>query len=240
MNNFPLQIHLSIDDVWYSFEALFCKKITSIFDVPLFNILYKYHLKFDLKTTLYVVASNEGKNILEYDTRFRKEFEKNSDWLKFALHCTKLTSNQNEAYEDYFKFLDKLEEIVGYSTMSTIVRLHGFNCPPEIIEKMDSKNIRLLLCADDVRNNYGLTTTENNIILKQHYLQKDNLTYIKTAFRLENHIFTKIKQKESKLPVLPVFTHEYFFYGRRKPLGLYMMRKLVNFTEKNKLSYYLD
>lgn len=222
-------IHFSIDDCQKILLNLFSHNYKSIFDVSFLSYLKKLHIKYGLKVTLYVVAKGNWGSINNYDDSYINEFIGNSDWLKFALHCTELSENIEIAYQNYFHYLEILKNIVGKESLSDIARFHMFNCPREVIKNAGKNGINMLLCADDDRVSYGMSESERIKLFERNTIILNNLLYSKTAFRIENNFikYKEIIDKYKDLKFISIFTHEWLFYGRNYFYGRFLMKRFV-------------
>ena len=82
-------VHFSIDDC----SAVF-KDITEneneydyLFEQSFFKYLRSLHKKYDAKVTLYCFYDFNNFCIKNCTTKFKKDFEENSDWLKIGYHA---------------------------------------------------------------------------------------------------------------------------------------------------------
>ena len=149
-------IHLSIDDVWKAFDQLFTRKPDTIFAISLFKLLRHYHSRDRAAFTLYVVGKTASFDLNACDTSYRDEFEKNADWLGFALHCVTLSDDSVTAMQGYEESFQALERVVGRKSISSVVRLHGFQNGALMKGGMENARIKTLLCADDDRRSYEI------------------------------------------------------------------------------------
>lgn len=234
-------IHFSIDDIWRTFYELFSNTPDCIFDVPFFSYLKRCHEKYGVCFSLYVVAKSESHSIADYDSKYRDQFLSQSNWLKFALHCVELLPDKNNAFVDYAIWYKKLCNIVGSETVTNTIRLHGFHCPDQLIETLHGIGVTTLLCSDDERCSYKLTVAEDKFLKLDNHFDKDGICYLRTAFRLEKEpkILYRL-QHLTDVPKVPVFTHEYFFYGKRKAIGTFMMNRFLKCTKKNDFQFCID
>lgn len=239
-NQINIKIHFSIDDVWTPLDELFEQQPSDIFSLPFWNMLKKIHLKYNICFTLYVVAKNREKSLEYFNSDYTTQFEEQSDWLRFGIHCTELSLDTNTAFINYCYWYKQLSKIVGEKCMSNIVRLHGFSCNRQTVQFLQYCNINILLCADDHRCSYDLTYKENNILEKYGFIQKNSIQYIKTLFRLEKCVlYDKYLSGNiyKDIPLISVFTHEYYFYGKRKPLGILLLYRFAIHSKKARVKF---
>lgn len=232
-------VHLSIDDVWRSMELLGEKSVSSIFDVPFFAYLQRLHKKYGACFTLYVVGHEGTFDLEACGKSFREAFERNADWLRFALHCCQLSGDTGDASNRYFRYWKALEETVGKKSLSNIVRLHGFDCDVSILERLPAAGITTLLCADDERVSYGMTQQEDKTLRDRGCLEKTGITYVPTAIRLENGYHKKALDTNPDGQYISAFTHEYFFYGRRQLLGKARLWRFIRTCVKKETEFFI-
>ncbi len=235
-----LKIHFSIDDVWRSLDELFKQHPSDIFSLPFWKMLKKLHLKYNFCFTLYVVAKNGSKSLEYFNSDYAVQFEAQNDWLQFGLHCTELSHDINKAFINYNYWYKQLNRIVGKKCMSNIVRLHGFSCNSQTVQALKYCNIYTLLCADDHRCSYDLTYKENRILEKYGFIQKNSIQYIKTLFRLEKCILYDKCLSDNiykGIPLISVFTHEYYFYGKRKLFGIMLLYRFAIHSKRARAKF---
>ena len=231
------QIHLSIDDVWISFYQLFKDRPNSIFGISLFKKLLLYHKKYNATFTLYVVGKTETFDLRGCDNSYKDEFEKNSDWLRFALHCVTLSNNSVTAMQRYLDYDHVLQSVVGENCISPIVRLHSFQKGALLNEELKEAGIKNLLCADDDRISYCMSREDDWALREQGILEKSGMTYIPTKIRMENGYSLSQVIDTNRSPFISAFTHEYYFYGKRFLFGRIMMARFLRVCKIIKVQY---
>lgn len=203
-----MKIHFSIDDVIKCLLYLTQNNCKSIFESYVFDFAKKIWNEFGIYTTCNCMFECDWGNLAEVSSRYREQFQENSEWLRFSFHCLNADSNYGKQskkafIEDYRKTVAELERIVGCQACdNTIIRLHLFAGNDQIVDYLSQQGTRVLLTADDMRNNYDLTPEDELILQRQGVVKKDNLVYLKTDYRVEsNLIMPKIDEKFVFLPM---------------------------------------
>ena len=146
------KVHISIDDCIKCFKELQEKKeqITSIFEVPFFEILYEFHKKYGLKVTLYCWSVKSGFKIASLTDKFREEFEANSSWLKFGFHASAefdylSEGNLGRTTEEFCNTVSDFEKsitrIAGEESLSSTLRLHYYTAAPDEMEYLKNLGV---------------------------------------------------------------------------------------------------
>lgn len=182
------------------------------------------HDQFGLKITCYVFYEKDGFSLNQCSDKYKNEFVANSSWLKFAFHSlngsTIYNGTKNTLVEDYKMTTDELIRIVGPETIDPVIRLASFqgdNDSIRILSELEGVPITGLLTADDLRNSYGLSSTENEYLYSHDLMEKDSLVYYSTDLRIEfiEDVDMKINELETssawnnQTNYLVVFTHEW-------------------------------
>ena len=117
-------VHISIDDVICVFKKLTCTKPSSIFNLHFFRYLKRIHEKYDLKVSCYCFYLYENFTLASCTRVYRKEFEANSDWLRFGFHGYSGKEDygiqdEMESEKQYELVMGNLAEIVGIKALDT-------------------------------------------------------------------------------------------------------------------------
>ena len=210
-------IHLSIDDVIWVFEDLTKNetKYNSAFENSILKQLKNYHDKYDAKFSLYCFYASENFNLSMCTAKFKYDFVKNSDWLKFGFHGYNKDSviNQNFTISTFYK---ELLRIVGTEQCFTnILRLHFFSGNEDIINEIYSfyNNNIILLTADIIETHptsYYLNNAQmNKINQNEEYKDINNIVFWMTDYRLDDiKKYKKNFKNNEKEDTLVIFTHE--------------------------------
>lgn len=210
-------IHISLDDTIQVFEDLTIDiDAKSIFDNETLAFLKDCHDKYGMVFSLYVFYEKENFNLSNTTDRFKKEFQENSDWLKFGFHAKKEymnyeNSSYENAYNDYTQVINELVRITGgKSVIDRFPRLANFAGNQESIQAMKAAKygVQGLLGSDDERTSYYLNEEESSILVKNgSYLDsKHNLEFLTSLKRIEENDHL-IKDCDSR-KICIVFTHE--------------------------------
>lgn len=211
-----MKIHFSIDDVIKSLKWLTMNQADSVFDSYIFGFAKQIFDKYHIPTSFYCMYSDGVFSLDEVSNKWKREFEHNSDWLKFGFHCYEGGSNYAEADEDivkkeYFSVINEIERFAGKNVVDKNIRLHYFAGSFETMSFLARQGVRGFLCADDDRISYDLTEQENRNLKQRGWMLKEGRKYIVTNIRIEN--VANIDDELMKLNVLDnstveIFTHE--------------------------------
>lgn len=215
-----MRVHFSVDDIFGSLKWLTKNKreVKDIYDSFVFSILKELHEKYGIKVTLYCLYSDGEWCLEDISDEWKSEFEKNSDWLKFGFHCFNGEINYNQyrggdIAVQYQKFIKQMVRIVGENSIANVLRLHYFSGNEEVVRTLRNQGIRGLLCADDDRISYGLSKTDNQIVIEKGYFYDEKLDceFYRTDFRVEKIAddFVEIRDIiEAERQRITFFTHE--------------------------------
>ena len=170
------------------------------------------------------IFENEDFNLSNMSNKYYKEFNENSNWLRFAFHSLNGSKNylssDSDLLQDYKKTTYELKRICGEKSIDNVIRLQNFSGNKDEIMKISnniSEPIIGLYTSDDKRNNYFLDNNENNYIYCHDIMEKNNLYFISTDLRIEFIKNMKIKEREiensnswnNQKDILCAFTHEW-------------------------------
>ena len=220
-------IHVSLDDFISAFEDISKNenKYSSIFDNNTFSYLKMLNDKYGAVISCYTYYESDDKkfNLSQCTDKFAKEFEENSDWLKFGFHTYNGSKNyekttSEEAKSDYDKVLSELLRITGSrKCIDTVVRLQNFAGNEDSIQAMiNAENgIEGVLGADDKRRSYYLDDEKNSYLYTYDYYEDNNLEFFRTDLRMEliddiDKSLAELNTNElEKKDILIIFTHEW-------------------------------
>jgi len=216
--NYP--VHVSIDDVDFCMRDLKMNSMVynSIFEQPFFGFLKIMNKRYGVKFTLYIYAEAEKYSINTFPIKYKKDFKKNSNWLKFGFHSIRPVFSKSETSKiDSFKtayitVMKNIERFAGKDSKSICLRLHYFYATKDEIEFLSEQGCRILLTADDVkRQSYSLSNTAMKELEHGSYSDQ-NMHYLATDMRIETFgispMWELLKHQEDK-DTLVVFTHEW-------------------------------
>lgn len=221
--------HISLDDFIAAFEDITKNSdiYTSIFENDTFAYLKNLHDNYGTVISCYTYYESDDKkfNLSKCTDKFAKEFEENSDWLKFGFHTYNGGKNyektsSNEAKNDYDKVLTQLLRITGSDkSIDRVIRLQNFAGNEESIQAMANTNngIEGVLGADDKRRSYYLDDKENSYLYTHDFYEINGLDFFRTDLRMEliDNIdetledFYTNTEFEDKNEILIAFTHEW-------------------------------
>lgn len=203
-------VNVSIDDVESSIRDLDDNpEYTSVFQQPFFAFLRDCHLKYNCTFTLYLYANTGGQF-----RKFKKEFEKNSDWLHFGFHAIKPDFDKVET-SDFSKFTraflhvdSVLSYSVGEAAKSSTLRLHYYFATPSEVKFLRKHGIKRLLTSDDERTSYSLPAKYNNDVIRTNSLTYAGMNFRRTNLRMEKMSLLPIDLRRTPNDTIVFFTHE--------------------------------
>lgn len=215
--------HLSFDDTILLFKDLNENQYSSIFEQPTLAWFKQLHEKYGVVISCFVYYEDGDFNLSQMSDGYIKEFNINSDWLRFGFHTLNGSTNYSAGsiIEDYEKTISQLERIVGKESIDNFVRLQMFKGNYDGIKPLiETKHEPIvgLLSADDRRQSYYLSEDQNKYIYSHDELfeQDLGLYFVSTDFRIEyvDNINKKIKELSDESWInqtgdLVVFTHEW-------------------------------
>lgn len=214
---------LSFDDTILLFKDIYENNYKSIFQNQTLNWFQESHKKYGVVISCYVYYENDDFNLSRFQSKYKKQFEENSDWLRFGFHTlnSKTDYRKGEIKNDYIKTVNQLERIVGDKSIDNVIRLQMFQGSKNNIKELvqySNQPIKGLLTADDNRQSYYLSKNNNSFIYfhDELYDSSMNLFFFSTDFRTEyvNNINKKLKELDKKCwnnqrDDLVVFSHEW-------------------------------
>lgn len=214
-----VNIHFSYDDVWQCLDDITVheNEYNSLFENSFFAYLREKHKKYGSKFTLYVYEKNDKFRIDHVTDKFKKEFQENSDWLKFAFHASTASMNMQSLEEfekSYNNVCTSITKFAGNKSVAHMVRLHGFQGDRQLLNLL-KPSTKVLLTADDSRLSYDCTSLEVDR-LNSDTIHKNGLVYCKTDLRFEkisDYAFLNLEWMNNLVQkdTIVVFTHEWLF-----------------------------
>lgn len=216
--------NLSFDDTILIFEDISSKNYDSIFENATLAWYKDLHSKYGVTVSCFVYYEDGDFNLSDVTERYRDEFEKNSNWLRFGFHTVDKDTNyptRNNLVSDYEKTVQQLKRIVGSNAIDNVIRLQNFQGTyAEIsqLAKLEDEPIKGLLTADDMRQSYYLSSKANSYIYAHDELYDEDtgLYFFSTDFRTEyvDNMGAKLKELQkdcwnNQTGDLVVFSHEW-------------------------------
>lgn len=220
-NHKACYLHISFDDVYLCLQDITtnANNYNSIFDNNFFADLKDLHEKYGCVFTLNTFNTRTGTtyDISNTTTKFKAEFNFNSDWLKFSFHAednqTYYNNDNNNILISYNKFVTSVLKFATYNCIDNFIRLGFFTGNSNNIDLLLQSNYRPhgLFTADDERISYYLTQNQQTDINNNlyGYDNNKNLYLIKSQTRLENlgDNTINLTSYNSKY-MCEIFTHE--------------------------------
>lgn len=183
--------HISFDDVYESFREAVDTDCDSIFAIPFFSSLKKLNKVYGAKLSLYIF---EDEN-LELNDSILRDLEQSKDWILIGYHA------QADGRVDSRSFYRFHERFSNSRLLSKSYRFHGFSAGDLSTAEIKNSGINELLCADDERVSYGVSSEKYS-----GGCCHDGLAYTPTDLRLEK--FCSYKVFGIKKKRLIIFAHE--------------------------------
>lgn len=115
---------LAVDDVIWCFENIYKNQDSyeSIFDDPFLNLYYDLHQKYGTYVHMHIYYENDDGsfNLSMFPDKYKAEFIKNSDWLKFTFHSKKDKPDSPYKYASYEQVM-----LEGKQVEREIIRFAG-------------------------------------------------------------------------------------------------------------------
>ena len=213
-------MHISIDDTILVFEDITKNEAQydTVFDNYTLGYLKRLHDEYGAIFSMYCWYENDDFDLSMCTNKFRKEFEDNSDWLKFNYHS--FNSSQNPGAVDYMVFIEQydmfrtsMEEIVGDKSWDNYTRLHFFAGSQEMLEHMGKYGTIGFYSADDDRVSYQLSNNAVRFLAENRIYYDDisGIEYKRTDIRLDyfDNPFYELYRFDWTDIGAEIFTHEW-------------------------------
>ncbi|MBO7179410.1 MAG: hypothetical protein J6V78_03615 [Clostridia bacterium] len=211
-----LKVHLSIDDVIYSFLDLIKLEPASVFDVDLFKMLKNLNKEYGAVFTLYCYENYANSYFVsQISAKYWREMAE-SGFLRLAYHGPFEASE----YSVFFKECCDFYKNIPTTLYANRARLHRYSGDEQSIELLKKFKVEELLCRENYSRNFGefqasyILSEKEEQILDEKCILKNGIMYRKTDVRIE--FYTKSDLKcvfddyaiKKRNDVLVVFTHE--------------------------------
>lgn len=191
------------------------------------------HKKYKVKFSLFCFFENMDSSfsLLLATDRFRKEFKKNSNWLKFGYHGINGHQTADELSYDRLLcnipvFIDQMKRITG-CRLTNYTRLHNYYCDEKGVALLKKylKLKFLFVTESSAVHNYYLNSENLDFINKNNYYIDRNLKmkYIKANIRIEKSVQADLERCLNYNKIY-VYTHEWCFYDN--------LEDIINIIEK--------
>lgn len=146
-----MKIHLSIDDVIYSFIEVQNKNPDSIFDISFFSWLRYLNEKYGAVFSLYAFENySETFFVNDIPKRYWNEIE-SAGFLKIGFHGL----FQDYNYDRFKEKCQNFYSVISPNIWSNTIRLHRYQCDKAGIDLLKKYNANLILCREDESRKYG-------------------------------------------------------------------------------------
>ena len=242
------KIHFSIDDFGTALADITVNKnkYNSIFENKTFALFKELHEKYGYVFSCYCYTNGTTHNQIDISTvttKFKKEFEKCSNWIKFGFHGkdddTKFTGSVGLGTFTNLvtKCHNAIKNFAGEKSLTTVIRTQNYLCTADKIEKLRSDfGLNGLMTPDgSSRGGYDLTADEITELDNNNIMYR-NMYYFKTNIRLEDEDEETLPEKLELYKdnfILGIFTHEYRLTDSNYATK---MRNMLNMLGEYKLS----
>lgn len=193
--------------------------------------------KFNCKFTLYVFYDYNNSGLKYLNKHYKKEFEENSDWLKFGFHALNNYKDysKNDEIESDFKLVnEKIRENIGEKSLTNYLRLEKFNLSLNNAVVLKNNGVIGLLGSDNSnKTSYYLSKNDESYLKSKDYYKDDYFEFYNTDIRIENNDFIFFNNNDLQDEYLVIFTHEWNLNKVNKLLLLY----LVTILSQNNVMY---
>ena len=169
--------------------------------------------------------------------KYKKEFEENSEWLKFGFHALnsfKDYSKDDKIEEDFKLVNQKIKESIGESSLTNCLRLEKFNLSLSNAIVLRNNGVTSLLGSDKPnRISYYLTESAEEYLESNDYYKDEYFEFYNTDIRIEDNGFILFDNNDLQDEYLVIFTHEWKLNKINKLLLLY----LVTILSQNNVIY---
>lgn len=218
------KIHFSIDDFGTALADITVNEnnYNSIFENKTFAMFKELHENYGYVFSCYCYTNGTTHNQIDISTvttKFKKEFEKCSDWLKFGFHGKDNDTQFTGAVglgtftNLVTKCHNAIKNFAGEKSLTTVIRTQNYLCSADKIKKLRSDfGLNGLMTPDGSgRGGYDLTVDEITELDNNNIMYR-NMYYFKTNIRLEEEDEETLPEKLELYKdnfILGIFTHEY-------------------------------
>lgn len=217
-------VHLSVDDVIWSFQWIYENKPQSIFEEPMLKKLKEWNETYNLNCDLYVFEECPNFRLEWLQDCYWEELKKESGWLKLAWH-EEVAADSNEESNSLASLERTYNLIVskaGISSWATVIRLHMWFARKSVIERLKQKNVVALLTSNVNKRSYQLMADDMKTLEEEGILYKEGMLYRKTNARLDEfydgvsveQMLERVQESFRKYPkeqCAEIFFHEWQF-----------------------------
>lgn len=222
--------HFSVDDV---FQALVeaSDRNASFFDHDFFRFLRRQHETFGVNVDLYIfyrgVVNGRIRTLEDISSACRCELQQ-ATWLRFGPHALDYETppyaqTLPEQRHTFDQIYSNIERFAGPASTSRWLRLHFFSETYELAPYLRQRKVEALFLTDKPAVAYRLPAAERKHLADHHQLQYQDLTLLRSHFRLETLAAQNISSDElsrqldltiTERGYLALFTHEVDLRGR--------------------------
>ncbi len=197
----------------------------SVFDNAYFGMFKRLHEKFNLKVQLNIFYKDENFDLSMVSENYKKEFEINSDWLKFSFHSKEHKprpyefSDYEEVYNDCIKTNNEIVRFAGENSLAKTTTIHYCLATIEGIKALKDCNILGLLGLygdkENPRKSYQNTTSEMKRLWKGETVLSDGIHYAGIDLVLNTLNLDEIPMALEKVACknfIKIMIHEQYFY----------------------------
>ena len=217
----------TVDDNIKFFQQLNDKPVDDIFSHGYLKGWKKLHDKYGLKVQFNVFYKyvDGSFDLSKMTDRYKSQFDKNSDWLKFSFHSEKENvkpyeaSDYNQVYGDISKVNAELERIVGKSALADTTTIHYClltDGGKRAVKENGVKGLLGLFGNEEAkRTSYGIGYENAERIRKGEIIDIDGIKYAGIDVILNLYSAEEIKSKLKGIigrDYIKIMTHEQYYY----------------------------
>ena len=232
-HSFP-RYRFSIDDNSFFLRDIAKKGYASLFDCFYLKILRDLHTKYKARFVLNIYYTTEdGFELPQFPDRYKKEWQKNSDWLKLAFHAYANEPARPYQYApagrliaDLDKVAEQIRRFAGDETYSPPTVIHWGMVQPSALKPLAERGVRALSGMFRQRNgrydiNYFVDETRSEY-LSRHDALKDfdtgivfsDIDIVCNNTPVEQTVpkLAPLAENPNQAEIFDLFTHEQYFW----------------------------
>lgn len=211
----------SVDDNIRFLEDLAKGEYASVFDHPYLKMYKGLHEKYGTKVQLNLFYTMNGFDLSMMTDKYKDEWIKNSDWLRFSFHSRSdappfpyRDSDYDEVYEDCRAVHREIRRFAGEECLSYFITVHYCQASPEAIRALRDCGIKGMVGLFKEAECYGRALDGANMVhvyddeLKMHLFCNDIILNLYSLSTVEE----QLSQNDHK-EFTEVMIHEQYYYS---------------------------
>lgn len=219
-----MKLHLSVDDVIFSFVELYKKKPCSVFDIPFFGFLKKMNEKYGAVFSLYAFEEYyaESFHIEAVPGQYWKEIA-DCRFIHLGFHGLYIFNQAHDSCKAFAEKCKRFYSCIPEVLKADTVRLHRYEADSDMIGILRGYGVSTMLCREDESRKIGdfppsyIFTENEEKRIGAVPVKINGTSFVKTSLRIELHEKNQLLQELNELiskssddDLIAVFTHEKF------------------------------